>query len=122
MIIEMLLCRVDYKRPVAWDDPNSAQGQWPHDDASRALAYTAGERDEITHELDAAKIAYKLLAEDQPDAELLTNLQGRVSSRSEALAALQAGKVPPNLDDIEHLRARVADLEAQIVAKAPETA
>ena len=107
--VEPLLCRVEYERPAEWDDGDDRVNTWSHDDAGLALAYTVAERDEITHELDAADITYKLVAEDQPEAELLAKLHGRVSSRTEALVALQAGKAPTTVADLE---ARITELEA----------
>ena len=88
------------------------------DESGRLLTYSAEERDEITHELDAAKITYKLLAEDQPDTAHLALLQGKVNSRSDALAALEAlgkGETPaiPELR-LKAIEAAAADLDARL--------
>lgn len=106
--------RVEYKRPVEWDEsdePGVMYGQWPHDGEGRALVYTAGELGAVIAELDAARITYKLVEEDQPDPELLERLQGRVTMREEVFAALQSGKVPVILSDLEGLQERVKTLE-----------
>jgi len=79
------------------------------------MAYLDSERDEIVAYLKAAKIAYTVTAEPQPNPDLLAKLQGRVNSRSEALAALQTQVVPPTLGDIEQLKARITALEAKSV-------
>ena len=107
-----LLCRVEYARPKEWD-AESEHGLWPHDDAGRALAYTVAERDAIVAELDAAKIVYRVAAEGQPDPVVLAALQGRATSRTEALALLASGKVPPTIDEIVE---RVKELEARPIA------
>jgi len=116
--VEPLVCRIEYKRPAEWDTLERAEGQWPHDDAGRALAYTTAERDEITHALDAAKITYKVVAEDQPDAAHLAQLQGHISSRSEALAALEAlgqGDTPDIPEfRLKAIEAAAADLDARL--------
>ena len=79
------------------------------------LAYSDRERDGIVVDLKAAKVAYMIIAEPQPESGLVAQLQGRVNSRSEALAALQSGIVPPALGDIEQLKARITALEAKSV-------
>ena len=87
---------------------------WPQY-AGGLMAYSDAERDEIVAHLKAAKVAYTITAEPQPNPALVAQLQGRLSSRSEALAALQAGVVPPTLGDIEQLKARITALEAKSV-------
>ena len=89
-------------------------------DARGILAYSAAERDAIAAALDELKLPYTIEPVDQPDSSHLELLQGTVSSRSEALAALEAlgkGETPaiPELRidaQIKALQADVADLKA----------
>jgi len=88
---------------------------FPTDDRG-ILAYSAAERDAITADLNAAKLPYTIEAVDQPNAAHLALLQGTVSSRSQALAALDAlgkGETPaiPELR-LKQIEADVADLKA----------
>ena len=115
-IVEMLICRVEYKRPIAWQHPDSTEGQWPHDEEGRALAYSEAERGEIARELEGAHIPSTIFPEDQPDPELLARLQGRVSSRGAALAALESGEIPVILEDISDIDARLKEVEARPIA------
>jgi hypothetical protein len=84
---------------------------WPTDERG-FLAYSDAERDEIAAALANAKVAYTIDAIPQPDPTLLAACQGKVRSRSEALAALAAGKPPVTLEaiaaDVEELKARPA--------------
>jgi len=87
---------------------------WPTD-ARGVLAYTAAERDAITAALDKAKLAYTIEAVDQPSPAHVALLQGKVHSRSDALAALAAlaaGETPaiPELQ-LSLIDQRVKDLE-----------
>ncbi len=88
---------------------------FPTDDRG-ILAYSPAERDTIAAALDELKLPYTIEAVDQPDPAHLALLQGTVSSRSAALAALAqlaAGETPdiPELR-IQQLEAKVATLEA----------
>ncbi len=80
------------------------------------LAFSPAERDAIGAALDELKLPYTIEAVDQPDPAHLASLQGHVSSRTEALAALAqlaAGETPdiPELR-LKQLEAEVADLKA----------
>ncbi|HUU54483.1 MAG TPA: hypothetical protein VMY87_06130 [Armatimonadota bacterium] len=87
---------------------------WPTD-ARGILAYTAAERDAIAAALDKARLPYTIEAVDQPSPAHVALLQGKVHSRSEALAALAAlaaGETPaiPELQ-LSLIDQRVKDLE-----------
>jgi len=110
--IEPLLCRIacDLQK-VPLDPvtrlPKDPRLEAPTDD-SAFLAYSAAERDTIHAALLAAKLAYQTVPADQPDPAILAACQGKVRSRTEALAALAAGRAPVTLAD---LSARVTQLE-----------
>ena len=72
------------------------------------LAFSDQDRDTITAALDELKIPYTIEAVDQPDAALLAACQGKVRTRSAALAALAAGKPPVTLADLDQ---RLTNLE-----------
>lgn len=79
------------------------------------LAYSAAERDTIAAALDKLKLPYTIEPVDQPDPAHLALLQGKIHSRSEALAALAAltvGQTPaiPELQ-LASIDQRVKDLE-----------
>jgi len=86
------------------------------DDGTALLAFDAEEERAIPETLDKLHIEFTRNGEDQPDAELLAKLQGKVNSRSEALAALESGKVPTTMQGLEQtvedLNQRVVTLEA----------
>ena len=88
---------------------------WPTD-FQGILAYNDAERDQICAALDKAKIPYTIEAVDQPDLTLLAACQGKVTSRSEALTALAAGKPPVTLESIA---ARVEVIESKVPAPQP---
>ena len=88
---------------------------WPTD-ALGALAYTDAERTQICAALDKAKVTYTIEAVDQPDPTILAACQGKVTSRTEALAALAAGKPPVTLETIA---ARVDVIESKVPAPQP---
>lgn len=75
------------------------------------LCYSDAERDAVVEVLKKQKVAYTVTAEDQPDPALLTALQSKVSSRSEALACLAAGKVPVTIQDLDQ-RMRAVETRA----------
>jgi len=80
------------------------------------LGYSDAERDAIAAALDKLKLPYIVEAVEQPDPAHLAQLQGHVSSRTEALAALEAlgkGETPaiPELR-LKQIEADVADLKA----------
>ena len=88
---------------------------FPTDDRG-ILAYSDAERDAITAALDKLKLPYIIEAVDQPDPAHLALLQGTVSSRSEALSALEAlgqGETPaiPELR-LKQIEADVTELKA----------
>jgi len=90
-------------------------------DGQGVLAYSDAERDAIAAALDELKLPYTIEAVDQPDPAHVEQLQGHVSSRSEALAALEAlgrGQTPaiPELR-LKQLETDVADLKAAEIAK-----
>ncbi len=89
----------------------------PTDNEGRLLAYSEEEIRGFRDALEALGLRYGVAPEDQPDPALLSSLQGRFQTRTEALAALEAGEVPPTLAD---LAARVSTLEAARPAAAPE--
>jgi len=80
------------------------------------LAYSSQERDAIAAALDNLKLPYTIEPVDQPNAAHLELLQGTVSSRSQALAALEAlgkGETPDIRElRLKQLEADVADLKA----------
>jgi len=76
------------------------------------LAYTDQERDAIAAALGKLSIPYVAEPMAQPDPALLAACQGKVHSRSEALAALATGKPPVTLETI------AADVEQLKLAKA----
>jgi len=80
---------------------------WPTGDRA-VLAYSDEERDTITAALDKLKIIHTVQAVDQPDPALLAACQGKVHTRTEALAALAAGKPPLTLADLD---SRLTNLE-----------
>ncbi|HUU54737.1 MAG TPA: hypothetical protein VMY87_07440 [Armatimonadota bacterium] len=85
-------------------------------DARGILAYSAAERDAIAAALDKLKLPYTIEAVDQPNAAHVEQLQGHVSSRSEALSALEAlgqGETPaiPELR-LKQIEADVTELKA----------
>ncbi|HUU55651.1 MAG TPA: hypothetical protein VMY87_12095 [Armatimonadota bacterium] len=89
---------------------------WPTDHEA-VLAYSDAERDAIAAALDKAKLPYTIEAVDQPSPAHLALLQGKVHSRSEALAALAAlaaGETPaiPELR-LEELEQKVKALEVK---------
>ena len=91
-------------------------GPWSVDDVGAFLSYSAADTAAITKALDGLGIGAAVIAEPQPNPTHLALLQGTVSSRSEALAALEAlgkGETPaiPELR-LKQLEAQVADLEA----------
>jgi len=93
---------------------------FPTDDRG-VLAYSAAECDTIAAALGELHIPYTIEPVDQPDPAHLAALQGNVSTRSEALAALEAlgkGETPaiPELR-LKRLEDDVADLKAAEVAK-----
>ena len=104
--------------PVKWRIPcdlAAIPDLWPTDDRA-VLAYSNDERDAIAAALDELKIPSTIDAVDQPNAAHLALLQGTVSSRSEALAALEAlgqGETPaiPELR-LKQIEAKVATLES----------
>jgi hypothetical protein len=111
--IQPLLSRIAPDQPLPVDPDRAPPG--PTDDAGRFLVYTAEEQTTVTDALHGAGITYKILAEDQPDPALLEACQGRVATRSEALAALAAGRPPATLTDLE---ARMESAEARLDAAA----
>jgi len=87
---------------------------FPTDDRG-ILAYSTTDRDAIATALDKLKLPYTIEAVDQPSPVHLALLQGKVHSRSEALAALTAlaaGATPaiPELQ-LSLIDQRVKDLE-----------
>jgi len=84
------------------------QFAWPAHDGA-VLAYSDDERKTITGALDKLNIPYSIEALQQPDPAVLAACQGKVSSRTEALAALAAGRPPASLSDLQQ---RVEQLEA----------
>jgi hypothetical protein len=92
--------------------PRGLDIAWPTDDSAAILAYSDAERDGIVGILTSAAIEFTVKVEPQPDPALLAACQGKVHSRSEALAALAAGKPPVTLETI------AADVEQLKLAKA----
>jgi len=84
-------------------------------DADAVWAFSDAERDAIAAALDKARLLYTIEPVDQPDPAHLTLLQGKVHSRSEALAALAtlaAGETPPIPElQLAQIDQRVKDLE-----------
>jgi len=117
--IEPLLYRIACDLKAIPIDPETGRPldprlEAPTDDAA-FLAYSDAERNDIQAGLLAAKIAYNTRREGQPDPTLLAACQGKVGSRSEALAALAAGSAP---ETTESLAAKVKELDAQVKALA----
>ena len=100
-----ITCRAGIPMPAGAAD---ATLPFPTDSDGRLLAYSDKERDAITAALDKLKFPYTIEPEDQPDPAILAACQGNVRTRSEALAALAAGRPPATLAD---LTARVQQLE-----------
>lgn len=109
--IEAAIWLVVPERMPEWDPLTEIAPAWDTHEHG-IYAYSDEERDEIVAVLRAKGVKATIEAADQPDAELLAKLQGRVSTRSEALAALGSGKVPPIIDDITDLDDRVKELES----------
>jgi len=108
-VIEPLKCRITPGKAVPL---STAVELGPMDDHGRLLAYTDREISDITKALDALGVGAIILTEDQPDPTLLAACQGKLHSRSQALAALATGKAPITLEAI------AADVEQLKLAKA----
>ena len=90
---------------------------WSKTDAGFA-ATTAAERDRIAAALERALVPYTIDTRT-PDQAFLSQLEGRVTTRSAALAAMATGTLPPVLSDIADLNARVDEVTAA-QAKMPD--
>lgn len=94
---------------------------WSTDDRG-VRAFSDDDRDAIMVDLDELKLPYTVEPVDQPDPSHLAQIQGHVSSRSEALAALDAlskGDTPDILSlRLRRLETDVADLKSAQVPKA----
>jgi hypothetical protein len=80
-VVEALLCRVEC------DAAKLGEVLWPRYKAG-FLAFTAEEQRDIVAALEAAHLPYRVLPAEQPEPAALATLQGRVATRSEALARL----------------------------------
>ncbi len=110
--IQPLLSRITPDKPIP-DTGSAGVSPAPVDDLGRFLSYTPEEQLAITKALDALEITYKVLPEDQPNPTTLANCQGRVATRSQALAAIAAGKPPTTIADLD---TRITDAEHRLDA------
>jgi len=76
------------------------------------VAPTAADRDRIEGALKRAGVPYTVTT-NVPDQEFLRRLEGRVATRSAALAAMATGALPPVLSDIAEISARVDRLAGE---------
>jgi len=96
----------------------AAEFAWPTD-AEAVWAFSDAERDAIAAALDKVKLPYTIEPVDQPNPAHLALLQGKVHSRSEALAALAAlaaGDTP----DIPELRLKELEQKVKALEEKPK--
>jgi len=93
----------------------------PGNGSDPALPLAPAERDAITKALEAAAIPYTIAPESQPDPTLLAALQGKVATRTQALAALAAGKPPITIADLalrlDKAAADITTLQSKVAIK-----
>jgi hypothetical protein len=107
-----IVCDLEAAAPAC-----SEQGAWSRSDVG-FVAPTAAERDRIEAALTRARVPYTVNMR-APDQEFLRRLEGRVTTRSAALAAMATGTLPPLLSDITEMSARL-DKAASAQATMPE--
>jgi len=109
--VEPLFARVK----AAWKPMEGEISPWPQDDLGSFLADDLGSFLAFSQAEVDAMLALdpkaQVFPEPQPDPTLLAALQGKVSSRSEALACLAAGKVPVTIQDLDQ-RMRAVETRA----------
>ena len=87
---------------------------WP-DDGTAVLVFSEQEQEAVVRACERARLPYSIAAAEQPDPDVLAKLQGRVTTRTAALAALQAGRVPAVLADILAIDERLKEIEERPV-------